>query len=49
MAGDEARMINWLRREHRALGISPFYLMVGEGRLGEVVAYLEGNFPPVRE
>lgn len=39
--GDEAKMINWLRREHKALNNSPFYLMVDEGRLAEVVDYLE--------
>ncbi len=41
MAGDEARMINWLRREHGELGRSPFYLIIDEGRLAEVVAYME--------
>ncbi|WP_303905928.1 antitoxin Xre/MbcA/ParS toxin-binding domain-containing protein [Thiohalomonas denitrificans] len=41
MAGDEARMVNWLRREQEALGSSPFYLIIDEGRLADVVAYLE--------
>lgn len=40
MEGDEPRMINWLRRENRELGNSPFYLMVDEGRLAEVVAFM---------
>lgn len=40
MEGDEPRMINWLRRENRKLGNSPFYLMVDEGRLVEVVAFM---------
>jgi hypothetical protein len=40
MEGDEPRMINWLRRENRTLGNSPFYLMVDEGRLAEVVAFM---------
>ncbi len=34
-------MINWLRREHKALGSSPFYLIIDEGRLADVVAYME--------
>jgi len=41
MAGEEPRMIHWFRREHAALGNSPFYLIVDEGRLDEVVEYIE--------
>lgn len=41
MAGEEARMVHWLRREHQAFGTSPFYLIVDNGRLAEVLAYLE--------
>jgi len=40
MEGDEARMVHWLRRTHKALGNSPFYLMVDEGQLAEVVEYV---------
>lgn len=41
MNGEEAQMIHWLRREHRELGNSPFYLIVDEGRLEAVMRYLE--------
>jgi hypothetical protein len=40
MAGEEARMVNWMRREHESLGSSPFYLMVDAGRMAEVGAYM---------
>lgn len=40
MAGEESRMINWLRRENKVLGNSPFYLIVDEGRLAEVEEHL---------
>jgi hypothetical protein len=43
MGGDGPRMINWMRRQHQALGNSPFYLIIDEGRLAEVVAYLAGE------
>lgn len=41
MPGDRARMIHWLRRQQRELGNAPFYLIVDEGRLAEVVAFVE--------
>lgn len=41
--GDGVQMVHWLRRRHRTLGNAPFYLMVDEGRLDEVVAYLEAE------
>lgn len=41
MAGDGPRMINWFRRPHKGLANSPFYLIIDEGRLAEVVRYLE--------
>lgn len=40
MEGEGAKMVHWLRREHRELGNSPFYLIVDEGRLEDVVRYL---------
>ncbi len=40
MDGEEASMVHWLRREHKALGTSPFYRIVDEGRLAEIVEYL---------
>jgi len=40
MEGDGVRMIHWLRTHKRELDNSPFYLMVDEGRLGEVYEYL---------
>ena len=40
MAGDEARMVNWLRRHHKALGNSPFYLIIDEGKLQLVLEQL---------
>ena len=43
MAGEEAQMVHWLRRHNRGLGNAPFYLMVDEGRLAEVVDYIEGQ------
>lgn len=43
MAGEGPRMVHWLRVENRALGNSPFLLMVDEGRIAEVVAYLEAS------
>jgi hypothetical protein len=41
MAGDSVQMIHWLRRPHKALGNAPFYLIIDEGRLSEVVQLLE--------
>lgn len=40
MEGDESRMINWLRRDNKVLGNSPFYLIVDEGRLAVVQDYI---------
>lgn len=39
--GEGPRMIHWFRADNRALGNAPFYLMVDEGRLAEVLAFLE--------
>lgn len=41
MKGDSVQMIHWLRRQHRELGNSPFYLIIDEGRLEELLDYLE--------
>lgn len=41
MAGDEPKMIHWLRGQKRELNNSPFYLMVDEGQLEQVLTYLE--------
>ena len=38
--GDGARMINWLRRDHQALGASPHLLMVDRGRVDVVLECL---------
>lgn len=43
MAGDGVQMVHWLRRHDRALGNAPFYLIVDEGRLAEVLQRLEGQ------
>jgi hypothetical protein len=40
-AGDGVAMRNWLRIDNPALKGVPLLLMVDEGRLGEVVAWLE--------
>jgi len=41
MAGDEPKMIHWLRGQKRELNNSPFYLMIDEGKLVQVLEYLE--------
>jgi len=41
MAGDEPKMIHWIRGQKRELDNSPFYLMIDEGKLGQVLEYLE--------
>ncbi|QKQ25367.1 hypothetical protein [Candidatus Reidiella endopervernicosa] len=41
MEGDGVRMYHWLRAESGEFGSSPFLLMVDEGRLADVLAYLE--------
>ncbi|NOR51876.1 MAG: hypothetical protein GQ470_04580 [Gammaproteobacteria bacterium] len=41
MAGDEPRMVHWLRAQRRELDNSPFYLMIDEGKLVQVYEYLE--------
>ncbi len=43
MAGDSVQMVHWLRRQHKTLGNSPFYLIIDEGRLEEVVRNLEAQ------
>ncbi len=37
---NRAQMVHWLRRHNPQLGDAPFYLMVDQGRLAEVVDYL---------
>jgi hypothetical protein len=39
-AGDAARMFHWFRATNRELGNSPFLLIIDEGELARVVAYL---------
>lgn len=39
--GNEVAMNNWLRRHNETLGNAPFYLVVDEGRLEEVLEYLQ--------
>lgn len=39
--GDGVAMRHWLRRQHAVLGSTPHLLIVDEGRLAEVVNYLE--------
>jgi hypothetical protein len=41
MEGDSVQMVHWLRRHNRELANSPFYLIIDEGRLAEVVQLLE--------
>jgi len=41
MAGQESRMIHWLRTPQPTLGDSPFYLLIDHGRLEFVLIYLE--------
>ena len=41
MQGNEVAMCNWLRRHNEALGNAPFYLIVDEGRLDEVLESLQ--------
>ena len=43
MEGDSVQMVHWQRRPHKALGNSPFYLIIDEGRLAEVVQLLEAQ------
>ncbi len=43
MAGESVQMIHWLRRHDNSLGNAPFYLIVDEGRLAEVVQQLEAE------
>ena len=42
MSGDGVAMRHWLRRQHAVLGNTPHLLIVDEGRLAEVVSYLQG-------
>lgn len=46
MAGDGVRMIHWLRAHNRELDNSPFYMMVDEGQLAQVMEYLESLNSP---
>lgn len=39
--GDEAMMCHWLRRYEHNLSGSPFYLIVDEHKLAQVVSYME--------
>ncbi len=41
MEGDGVQMIHWLRAHNRELDNSPFYLMVDEGQLAQVLGYIE--------
>ncbi len=41
MGGDSVQMIHWLRRHHQALDNAPFYLIIDEGKLEQLVHYLE--------
>ena len=41
MEGDGVRMIHWLRAHKRELDNSPFYLIIDEGRLEQVLEFLE--------
>lgn len=43
MEGDSVQMIHWLRRPHATLGNAPFYLIIDEGRLAEVLQLLEAQ------
>jgi hypothetical protein len=43
MAGDGVQMVHWLRRHNKSLGNAPFYLIVDEGRLAEVLQLLEAR------
>ncbi len=43
MEGDGAKMIHWLRAQNRELDNSPFYLMIDEGKLAQVLNYLESR------
>ncbi|NNG13898.1 MAG: hypothetical protein HKM22_01910 [Gammaproteobacteria bacterium] len=40
-ASNEVAMCNWLRRHNDALGNAPFYLIVDEGRLEEVLESMQ--------
>lgn len=40
MQGDRAQMNHWLRRHQKALGNSPFYLLVDENGLQRLIDYL---------
>ena len=40
-SGDEARMCHWLRRYDNDLSSSPFYLIVDEHQLEQVIAFME--------
>jgi hypothetical protein len=42
-SGDGVQMVHWLRRHDKALGNAPFYLIVDEGRLAEVLQRLEAQ------
>ena len=42
-AGDGVTMRHWLRATHAVPGGVPHLLLVGDGRLADVVAYLEGR------
>jgi hypothetical protein len=39
--GDEAAMHNWLRRDNSSLNRQPFLMLVDEGRIDELIRYLE--------
>ena len=39
-AGNRARMVHWFRADNRELGNSPFLLIIDEGELARVEAYL---------
>ena len=44
-SGDEALMCNWLRRHNGDLSAAPFYLIVDDNKLSEVITYLETDKP----
>ncbi len=43
MGGDEIKMIHWFRSQNESLGNSPFYLIIDEGRLMDVIGLLESD------
>jgi hypothetical protein len=48
LAHDSVAMVHWFRKQHAALGTTPFLAVVDEARLDEVIAQLQSPAQPRR-